>query len=66
MKSASGDFSFTVFGPKGGLKGVMKLIFGFLFFFVGIIEMVSILVRPVALSLRLLATCLQERRSCRR
>jgi F-type H+-transporting ATPase subunit a len=41
------------FGPKGGLKGVMKIIFAFLFFFVGIIEIVSILVRPVSLSLRL-------------
>jgi ATP synthase A chain len=41
------------FGPKGGLKGIAKFIFGILFFFVGIIEMISILVRPVSLSLRL-------------
>lgn len=53
--SEVGVWGFLVhsFGPKGGLKGVMKLIFGILFFFVGLIEMISILVRPVALSLRL-------------
>ena len=53
--SEVGVWGFLVhnFGPKGGLKGVMKVIFGFLFFFVGIIEIVSILVRPVSLSLRL-------------
>jgi F-type H+-transporting ATPase subunit a len=31
----------------------MKLIFAIIFFFVGVIEVVSILVRPVSLSLRL-------------
>jgi F-type H+-transporting ATPase subunit a len=53
--SEVGVWGFLVhnFGPKGGLKGVMKVIFAFLFFFVGIIEIVSILVRPVSLSLRL-------------
>jgi F-type H+-transporting ATPase subunit a len=53
--SEVGVWGFLVhnFGPKGGLKGVMKIIFAFLFFFVGIIEIVSILVRPVSLSLRL-------------
>ena len=43
----------TPLAPKGGLKGAMKLIFAIIFFFVGVIEIVSILVRPVSLSLRL-------------
>jgi F-type H+-transporting ATPase subunit a len=53
--SEVGVWGFIVhnFGPKGGLKGIAKFIFGILFFFVGIIEMISILVRPVSLSLRL-------------
>jgi F-type H+-transporting ATPase subunit a len=53
--SEVGVWGFLVhtFGPKGGLKGVMKLIFAIIFFFVGVIEVVSILVRPVSLSLRL-------------
>ena len=41
------------FGPKGGLQGIVKLLLIPIFFFVGIIEIVSILFRPVALSLRL-------------
>jgi F-type H+-transporting ATPase subunit a len=53
--SEVGVWGFLVhnFGPKGGLKGVVKFIFAILFFFVGIIEIISILVRPVSLSLRL-------------
>jgi F-type H+-transporting ATPase subunit a len=46
-------FLVHTFGPKGGLKGFMLLIFAVLFFFVGLIEVVSIMVRPVSLSLRL-------------
>jgi F-type H+-transporting ATPase subunit a len=42
-----------IFGPKGGLKGAMGFFFAFIFFFVGIIEVISILFRPVSLSLRL-------------
>lgn len=41
------------FGVKGGLKGVMALLLAPIFFFVGIIEIVSIGFRPVSLSLRL-------------
>ena len=50
-----GVWGFVVhtFGPKGGLKGLMLLIFAVIFFFVGVIEVVSIMVRPVSLSLRL-------------
>ena len=53
--SEVGVWGFLVhtFGPKGGLKGFMKLIFAVIFLFVGVIEVVSILVRPVSLSLRL-------------
>ena len=46
-------FLVHTFGPKGGLKGLMLLIFAVIFFFVGVIEVVSIMVRPVSLSLRL-------------
>lgn len=41
------------FGPKGGLTGLMGLLLIPIFFFVGILEMVSIAFRPVSLSLRL-------------
>ena len=56
--SEVGVWGFLVhtFGPKGGLKGAMKLIFAIIFFFVGVIEVVSIIVRPVSLSLRLFGT----------
>ena len=42
-----------LFGPKGGLKGVLALALLPIFLFVGLIEVVSILFRPVSLSLRL-------------
>ncbi len=41
------------FGPKGGLTGIMGIGIAVIFFVVGIIELVSILFRPVSLSLRL-------------
>lgn len=41
------------FGVKGGLKGLMALSLFPIFFFVGIIEVISTLFRPVSLSLRL-------------
>lgn len=47
------NFLNHLFGVKGGLKGLMALILIPIFFFVGIIEVVSILFRPVSLSLRL-------------
>lgn len=46
-------FFVHTFGPKGGLQGIMKIILLPIFFFVGIIEIISILFRPVSLSLRL-------------
>jgi len=42
-----------IFGPKGGLTGLLGLVLGVIFFLVGIIEVISILFRPVSLSLRL-------------
>ena len=42
-----------IFGPKGGLVGVLKYLLMPIFFFVGIIELISIAVRPVALAARL-------------
>jgi len=42
-----------IFGPKGGLKGLMAIGLLPIFIFVGLIEVVSILFRPVSLSLRL-------------
>ena len=41
------------FGPKGGLTGFMGLIMILIFFFVGIIEVISILLRNLTLSMRL-------------
>lgn len=46
-------FLVHTFGPKGGLKGVMGVVLAVIFFAVGGIEIVSILMRPVTLSLRL-------------
>jgi len=41
------------FGPKGGLSGLMGLFVAVIFFVVGLIEVVSIVFRPMSLSLRL-------------
>lgn len=43
-----------IFGPKGGLQGALKYALLPIFVFVGIIEVVSIVFRPMSLSLRLL------------
>lgn len=48
-----GGFFSHLFGPKGGLQGFMKYLLIPIFFFVGLIEVVSIGFRPVSLSLRL-------------
>ncbi len=42
-----------MFGPKGGLKGVLLVVLVPIFLVVGVIEMISIVIRPVALSMRL-------------
>ncbi|WP_395718720.1 F0F1 ATP synthase subunit A [Prosthecobacter sp.] len=46
-------FLVHTFGPKGGLKGVMGVAVAAVFLFVGVIEIVSIMIRPVTLSIRL-------------
>ncbi len=47
------NFLLHLFGVKGGLRGVMAFVLAPIFFFVGIIEVISIFFRPVSLSLRL-------------
>lgn len=42
-----------IFGPKGDSKGIMKIAMIGIFFVVGILEVVSILFRPISLSFRL-------------
>ena len=42
-----------LFGPKGDTAGVMKVLMIFVFFAAGLLEIVSILFRPVSLSFRL-------------
>lgn len=49
----AGGFLLHLFAPKGGLKGLMALALLPIFIFVGVIEIVSIIFRPVSLSLRL-------------
>lgn len=49
----AGGFLLHLFAPKGGLKGLMAMALLPIFIFVGVIEIVSIIFRPVSLSLRL-------------
>jgi F-type H+-transporting ATPase subunit a len=48
-----GGFLMHIFGPKGDSKGLMKVAMVGVFFAVGILEIVSILFRPISLSFRL-------------
>ncbi len=48
-----GGFILHIFGPKGETHGLMKVMMMVVFFIVGILEVVSILFRPVSLSFRL-------------
>ncbi|ALJ56491.1 ATP synthase subunit a [Candidatus Xiphinematobacter sp. Idaho Grape] len=43
----------ALFEVKGGVKGVLSLVLSPIFLFVGVLEVISILVRPMSLSLRL-------------
>ena len=54
--SEVGVWGFIVhtFGPKGGLEGFLKWALVPIFLFVGVIEIISIMFRPVSLSFRLL------------
>ena len=48
-----GGFLKHLFGPKGETTGVIKILMVVIFFAVGLLEVISILFRPVALSFRL-------------
>jgi F-type H+-transporting ATPase subunit a len=48
-----GGLLLHLFGPKGDSKGFMKIVMILIFFCVGLLEIVSILFRPVSLSFRL-------------
>jgi F-type H+-transporting ATPase subunit a len=48
-----GGFILHLFGPKGDTTGLLKLLMIFVFIVVGVLEVVSILFRPVSLSFRL-------------
>jgi len=48
-----GGFLLHIFGPKGDTKGFMKVLMIAVFVLVGVLEVVSILFRPVSLSFRL-------------
>ncbi|MEI7729082.1 MAG: F0F1 ATP synthase subunit A [Verrucomicrobiota bacterium] len=46
-------FILHIFGPKGDMKGVLGFLMIFVFLFVGVLELVSIMFRPVSLTFRL-------------
>ncbi len=46
-------FILHIFGPKGDMTGLLKLLMIVMFFIAGLLEVVSILFRPVSLSFRL-------------
>jgi F-type H+-transporting ATPase subunit a len=48
-----GGFLFHLFGPKGESKGILKVLMALVFFAVGLLEIVSIIFRPISLSFRL-------------
>ena len=48
-----GGFILHIFGPKGKTQGFMKILMGVVFAIVGVLEVVSIMFRPVSLSFRL-------------
>ena len=48
-----GGFLLELFGPKGETSGILKVVMVVIFFFVGCLEIISILFRPVSLSFRL-------------
>lgn len=48
-----GGFILHIFGPKGGTTGALKVLMVVVFLMVGVLEVVSIVFRPVSLSFRL-------------
>ncbi len=53
QENGPGGFILHLFGPKGDATGVMKYLMIFIFVIVGVLEVISILFRPVSLSFRL-------------
>lgn len=51
--NGAGGFILHIFGPKGDTTGLMKMLMIVVFALVGLLEVVSILFRPVSLSFRL-------------
>ena len=51
--NGAGGFILHIFGPKGNSKGFMKVLMIAVFIAVGLLEVVSILFRPISLSFRL-------------
>ncbi|MGN6643955.1 MAG: F0F1 ATP synthase subunit A [Verrucomicrobiota bacterium] len=51
--NGAGGFILHLFGPKGDTKGALKVLMILVFLLVGVLEVVSILFRPVSLSFRL-------------
>lgn len=52
-ENGAGGFLSHIFAPKGKFSGLMKLLMIVIFGLVGLLELISIAVRPVALSFRL-------------
>lgn len=42
-----------LFGVKGGMKGLILIPLTFIFIFIGLIELISLIIRPIALAMRL-------------
>ncbi len=53
QENGAGGFVLHLFGPKGDATGFMKYLMIFVFIIVGVLEVISILFRPVSLSFRL-------------
>jgi F-type H+-transporting ATPase subunit a len=52
-ENTAGQFFAHIFAPKGTFAGIMKVVMILVFAFVGVLEMVSIGIRPIALTFRL-------------
>ncbi len=53
QENGPGGFILHIFGPKGNTTGLLKVLMIVVFLIVGVLEVVSILFRPVSLSFRL-------------
>ncbi len=53
QENGPGGFILHIFGPKGNTTGLLKVLMIVVFMIVGVLEVVSILFRPISLSFRL-------------